>query len=446
MITKQRWIMVFMLALVVVLVAGDAWSIPVFARKYKTTCVTCHEAFPRLNAVGEAYRLNGYKFADDELYIKDVPVEQGDEAYKKVWPDAIWPGSIPGLPPIAFRMLSDFIVDLGGTEESKTKFDFPHETEILIGGAIGDAISFFWEIEVEGDETSAVGWAQFEDLGSADNIFNIKVGTMGMGQEFGLFTARDGMRLTKNHYLYGNWRIPYPGDFEAGNRYRLRSSQPGVELNGFGRALHYAVGVVEGDSDLSDKDYYAQIVFKVGGLGFDGSGAIEKEGELPSPGAETWLDDSVMFSIFAYFGKANVTAMEEGAESEDEFWRFGPSVQWKSGNLKLGGGYIFGENDDPYGTLSSKKVDSDAWFLEAEYWLYPWLVPYVRYETLELDLPAGLEGLDSTQDRANVVTGAKILFRTNVSVNVEGLFHTNDETKENDDDGNKLFVRLDVAL
>src|SRR5579863_3198960 len=35
--------------------ASRAEALPEWARKYKTSCVTCHEAFPSLNAVGEAF-------------------------------------------------------------------------------------------------------------------------------------------------------------------------------------------------------------------------------------------------------------------------------------------------------------------------------------------------------------------------------------------------------
>ena len=51
----------------VVLFSVPADALPAFARKYQTSCVTCHESFPRLNGIGEAFRLNGYKFQDDEL-------------------------------------------------------------------------------------------------------------------------------------------------------------------------------------------------------------------------------------------------------------------------------------------------------------------------------------------------------------------------------------------
>ena len=52
----------FLLSVVVLLLAAgeQAYSLPAFARKYKTSCATCHVGFPKLNAFGEAFRRNGY--------------------------------------------------------------------------------------------------------------------------------------------------------------------------------------------------------------------------------------------------------------------------------------------------------------------------------------------------------------------------------------------------
>jgi hypothetical protein len=71
--------------------SDNADAIPAFARKYKTSCVLCHAPFPRLTAMGEAFRLNGYKIPEgDEIYVKEEPVSLGAEAYKKVFPEDIW--------------------------------------------------------------------------------------------------------------------------------------------------------------------------------------------------------------------------------------------------------------------------------------------------------------------------------------------------------------------
>ena len=59
--------------------------------------------FPKLNPHGEAFRLNGYRFpgGHDAEMTKIPPVPLGAEGYKKLWPKSIWPGEIPGMPPLA---------------------------------------------------------------------------------------------------------------------------------------------------------------------------------------------------------------------------------------------------------------------------------------------------------------------------------------------------------
>ena len=65
-------------------------AIPVFARKYETSCITCHTVFPKLNSFGEAYRLNGFQYPEDDAdQTKDEPVSLGADSYKKVFPNAV---------------------------------------------------------------------------------------------------------------------------------------------------------------------------------------------------------------------------------------------------------------------------------------------------------------------------------------------------------------------
>src|SRR5207245_9732789 len=40
----------------------SAHAIPAFARKYGTSCQTCHPVYPKLTPFGEAFRRNGYRF------------------------------------------------------------------------------------------------------------------------------------------------------------------------------------------------------------------------------------------------------------------------------------------------------------------------------------------------------------------------------------------------
>ena len=84
-------------------------AIPAFSRQYATSCMTCHIDFPKLNDFGKAFKDAGFKFPkDDEDQIKVAPVMLGAEAQKQNFPNSVWPGSIPGMPPIGLRFNSFF--------------------------------------------------------------------------------------------------------------------------------------------------------------------------------------------------------------------------------------------------------------------------------------------------------------------------------------------------
>src|SRR5271165_2205230 len=101
--TIHKALLVVALA-VTVLSAGRSVAIPAFSRMYGTSCSTCHIDFPKLNDFGKAFKDAGFKFPkDDESMIKIPPVMLGAPANAELWPKAIWPGTIPGIPPIGLR-------------------------------------------------------------------------------------------------------------------------------------------------------------------------------------------------------------------------------------------------------------------------------------------------------------------------------------------------------
>ena len=71
--------------------------------------MTCHVAFPKLNDFGKAFKDAGFKFPEgDEDQLKVAPVMLGAEALKQNFPKSVWPGSIPGMPPIGLRFNTFF--------------------------------------------------------------------------------------------------------------------------------------------------------------------------------------------------------------------------------------------------------------------------------------------------------------------------------------------------
>ena len=101
--------LLFLAVTLTVLLASTSYAIPAFARMYGTSCSTCHIDFPKLNDFGKAFKDAGFKFPkDDESMIKIPPVMLGAPANAELWPKAIWPGTIPGIPPIGLRMTNYF--------------------------------------------------------------------------------------------------------------------------------------------------------------------------------------------------------------------------------------------------------------------------------------------------------------------------------------------------
>ncbi len=110
---RKRWLFLGSLAFVLVglLQPPVSNAIPAFSRQYNTSCATCHIDFPKLNDFGKAFKDAGFKFPqNDEQMIKVPPVLLGAPAQIELWPHTIWPGKIPGLPPIGLRMNNFFQV------------------------------------------------------------------------------------------------------------------------------------------------------------------------------------------------------------------------------------------------------------------------------------------------------------------------------------------------
>jgi hypothetical protein len=388
-------------------------AIPAFARKYKTSCMTCHATYPRMTAVGEAFRLNGYKMpGGDEIYSKEKPVSMGSEAYKRMFPKSVWPSDIPYLPPISLRVIGDIEWDIGDNaseRDSRWKMEFPHEIALIAAGSFGDNMSFYTELEWEHPDDLEQGfaaWLMWEDV-FIENALNFKGGSVGR-YEISLPNMRDHDKITKERYLYHN-------EITRG------LDGPGIEVNGFGKMWRYAAGFVKPQDEFGDAGYYAQGSLKFGGLGYDGEGGTSEEGGLKTSPAGYWLDDAVFIGAFYYNGDDNID-------------RYGIDARWNYKDFALKLGWAIADNDLP-------NMDISVWTAEAEYFVLPWLQPYFRYENLSSD--------ENNNDVARIACGAAILARANIKFNLEGRFYTDNEPKEaagdNKNVDDRVFVRLDFA-
>jgi len=406
--------------------AREAAAIPAFARKYRTSCTTCHVAIPKRNAFGEAFRRNGYQIpAGDERYIKEEPVSLGAEAWKEMWPDAIWPGAIPGTFPLAAYVHQRFVFD-GPTDDKE--FDAPHELELLFGNTLGRNVGFFGEWVAYEKGVNAPGLKRF--FIQFSNLFEKRLGkavSLRVGRfEPGIADGyKDADRITMEH--------PITLDYRVTSAFRVRDAQSGVELAGVPhRRFEYVLGLVNGqgvsvnDPD-NDKDVYARAGFKFGGMGLDGSGGPEGE-ELVI--ANNYVDNSVMLGFYGYWGVATQTDSNRVA-FRNEFRRFGVDARVNFGRNYLLAGVVRGRDDNPSNT-SARDVDSTAWFVEMDRVFKPWIIGVVRYERLEID---------GKPDLTQVVPNLTLLARANIRFTLEAFLQPSlDEDKFRTFKANVLFV------
>ena len=362
------------LAFLFIMLSTESYSIPSFSRKYKTSCVTCHIAFPKLNAFGEAFRRNGYQFPDgtDLENTKEDPVSLGSEGNKNAWPDAIWPGSIPGTSPLA--VVLELETTYNPQEDQKWNFNsFEGELDLLAGGTLGEDISFWGEVEVAEDaieiERAAI---IFDNLfGGTTATANLKIGKF----EPGVYSFSNHRRLGPRY----NITITTLGD----NMWTMEAAQTGLELNGVvgkGR-LGYNLGLVEGHGNLdnSDKDFYAHATYKVGGMRLDG---VVPEGSGSRGPTQPWEDNSVTIGGFVYNGHAS---LEDNVIQKDNFMMFGGDVNISYDRFNFIGAYARHNNDSPFIDLPGVKGKMNSYLVEASYIIYPWLIPFARFESSKVD-------------------------------------------------------------
>lgn len=386
--------------------ARDAMAIPAFARKYRTSCTTCHVAIPKRNAFGEAFRRNGYQIpAGDERYIKEEPVSLGAEAWKEQWPDAIWPGAIPGTFPLSAYVHQRFVWD-NPTDDKE--FDAPHELELLFGNTLGRNVGFFGEWVAFEKGQNAPGLKRF--FIQFSNLFEKNLGK-GLSLRVGRFEPgiadgyKDADRITMEH--------PITLDYRVNSAFRIRDAQSGVEVAGVPhRSFEYVLGVVNGqgvsvNDPNNDKDVYFRAGFKFGGMGLDGSGAAEGE-ELPI--ADNYLDNSVMLGIYGYRGVSGLTDDKKVA-FKDTFRRLGVDARINYGRSYLLVGVVKGRDENPFNT-AARDVDSTAWFVEVDRVFKPWVVGVLRYERL---------AIDGKPDVTQVVPNLTLLARANIRLTLEAF-------------------------
>lgn len=410
-------------------------AIPAFARKYQTSCVTCHVGFPKLTPFGESFRINGFRWIrNEEEMTKEEPVKLGSDAYKRVFPNAVWPSKMPGTSPVSFRAKTGF--QFNPEDEITSTFMLP-TLQIMTGGTFDENISFFAGAHLfEENQTGSIDrfFIRFSNLLAnyiPENILNIRYGQF-IPDIVPFASNHRGTTLAAYAFnTFGPGQTSFASGHVHGGSFGLEAFQIGIEASGLiNPRLRYTLGLVNGNGlglpeeeaatdehsheaeagahtgtgdNNSSKDIYGRVAFKLGGINFEGTGS-------GSASKNNWVDNSLMIGVFVYRGDPSTDGFDLGLR------RTGIDFSLGMGDFLVIGGFITGYDE----MLMNGMVMKSEYSListEVNWVLYPWLLPTVRYEI------ASPDGIDSF---SRVIPSLSLLVRSNVKIIVESTYNSND--------------------
>jgi hypothetical protein len=442
-------------------------AIPAFSRKYQTSCTTCHNNYPELNDFGEAFKKNGFKFPkDDEAFIKEAVVMLGAKAQKEAFPNAVYPGEIPGYLPIAFRYEGNFTLNRkqppGVIAQNgfapRTDLFAPNTFTIIAAGSFGQNLSFWIDDDISVGAANANGgmgdgWLKYSDLGHGiglpKNALNVR---------FGQFELDLPFTQAKTIYLspfdiYGEANVA--GSLgTANNPVIFGTPQRGIEFGGtpYNGNFNWSVAVTNGSNvgtaTRSSKDVYVRLSQK-----FNLERDPESRNAIQAAGPTGPRDHtSLRLGFLYYYGKNQQN--QDGklfpglATIEEPFYRVGGDLRFKYRKLELFGLGMFGHDDNHVVSagatptiLGAPAVKFSGGFAGANYWFYPWLIGTFHYDAVNSHSDF-LNGTPASQNhtRNRFSPGFQVLVRANIKVVGEyqytfGSPYTDPVT------GNTLFFR-----
>ena len=458
--------------------APKSSAIPAFSRKYRTSCTTCHNNYPELNDFGEAFKKNGFKFPkDDATFVKDPPVLLGAKAQKEAFPEAVYPGEIPGSLPIAFRYSGNFTWNAKQPQPlqatafvPRTDLFVPNTFTIISAGSFGPNFAFWVDDDISTGGTGAGGglgdgYLRYNDLG---HIFHLPKNALNV--RFGQFELDLPFTQARSIYpsaydAYSETAVaqpsPLPGStvfLTTNNPFFLGTPQRGIEFGGYPNNGNFtwSVALVDGTNSTygsvpaltarNTKDVYIRVSQK-----FNLERDPESRNAVQAAGSTGPHDHtSIRVGAFYYHGTNQLnfgsTQFPFLGTIDESFYRAGGDVRFKyRSRLELFALGLVGHDNNHIVNIVFQTINSapavtyTGGFAGSNFWIYPWLITYMRYDFV--NSPTDYANLVSEyRTRNRYSPGFQILVRANIKVIGEYEYHWGQPYMD-PTTGNTLFFR-----
>jgi hypothetical protein len=355
-----------------------ASAVPVFARKYGLRCSACHEAWPKLNNFGLAFRDNGYQLGNE----RDAPIYQH-----------------PAYFPVAFRITPQWhrestnlvAVDTvpgqanSGQVESPIKqsgFDLSG-LDLWTAGTLADNISFLVLPSSDGNASFHFesAWIRFDNLARSRWV-NLKVGKFELDTPI---SEKRFLALTNNGGFFQLYHYAPTSDINSFTG--IGNNQLGVEVLGHSENSYtrYAVSLLSSNSGTPGLptnhgyDVYGNFnqAFEVPGLGLQRVGAYGYWGNSPT-----------------YYLTAGGTPIPGTGLGNRPFYRAGAYGIWYIKNFDISTLFMHGKDNAYLGTGTAAGIATlpdgsraPQWngaFFEGHYTVSPQFILVGRYEAIRM--------------------------------------------------------------
>jgi len=301
--------LIFILFVIVIFFTQSAYAIPAFARRYKISCSTCHDPFPRLKPYGDDFAGNGFVLEEEEN-PRDY-ISAGDDL---LWLNRDFPLAVK----FEAYAVSDDKTDVNNDLQA------PWGMKIFSGGTLAKNIGYYFYMymsergEVVGLEDAYVHF---------NNIRGTELDVMvGQFQTCDPLMKRE-LRLTFEDYVI----------------YKSKIGESNTNL-AYDRGVIFAYGIPSTGTDL--------VAMVVNGNGIPEAGVdkLFDDDKYKNIGLRVaqGIGENIGIGGFFYYGKeSKLDAKNQPTKPTNELMYYGPDVNIVIDRFAFTGQYMIRTDSDP---------------------------------------------------------------------------------------------------
>ncbi len=304
----------------ILMITSASWAIPAFARKYKFSCTTCHEPFPRLKPYGDDFAGEGFM----------LPEEDSERDYVTAGDDLQY---LNRDFPIAARMEAYGVYDQD--RDVETDLQSPWGIKFMSGGTLYKGIGYYFYFymsergEVAGVEDAYVHF---------NNVFGSNLDIM-----VGQFQTSDPLMKRELRLTFEDYQI-----------YTRRVGRSVTNLT-YDRGVMLVYGIDETSTDL--------VAMIVNGNGKQEAGG-DRKFDIDSKKnlgfrVNQAIGDRLSVGGFYYTGKEVID------NYTNEITYYGPDMSLSLGPVDFTGQYLIREDTNPRLFNRDNEGETTGWVLEA---------------------------------------------------------------------------------